>query len=404
MDTLIQVSGKGPGAGAAITSAAPTALSVDKAGDGVHTLTDLIVHEVSSVDVPANKRRWLLIKNAQGQVVERREIAVTIASAPSQVSYSDVLVPGDRRGTFKHAAQAVAAPPAPTPSAASVASEVEKSAGSGSDSDAAADTSTDIPTSTDSPSDSEAVSGELPAQPSSEETPAQEQATPVTTEKTDIDAPNSATVTDTPAQAAASSTTEPAAQAVVEQAKVETPAQAVVAPPAETPAPVAAATKVETPTQVAAPTQGQAAEIEVDEKTAEILSGAAGVMKAGRKLSAERKARLSRIAEDLKTFLDELEDKAAEADETGKAIKAMEASLAQRDRAIEALTSATDALKAQIDELRATSKGTGVVPTEKTAPPVSGQFGNTPTPTVTATKPAAVSWSELQTNLRKRKI
>lgn len=349
MDTLIQVSGKGPGAGAAVTSAASTALSVDKAGDGVHTLTDLVVHEVSSVDVPANKRRWLLIKNAQGQVVERREIAVTISSAPSQVSYSDVLVPGDRRGTFKHAAPVVATPPAP--SAASAASEVEKSA----DSDVTVDTSTDIPTSTDSPSDSEVVSGELPAQPSSEETPAQEQATPVTTEKTDIDAPNSATVTDTP-------------------------------------------------TQAAAPAQGQAAEIEVDEKTAEILSGAAGVMKAGRKLSAERKARLSRIAEDLKTFLDELEDKAAEADETGKAIKAMEASLAQRDRAIEALTSATDALKAQIDELRATSKGTGVVPTEKTAPPVSGQFGNTPTPTVTATKPAAVSWSELQTNLRKRKI
>lgn len=302
MDTKIQISRKADG---------PPG-PVDKARGEVYVLEDLIVHEVSSVDVPANKRRWLMIKNAQG-------------------IQGGTLVP-DGKGGFvqKSNPQTTSAQPEAT-AAVAAAPAVDESA-------------------------AEKASAASTAEPGAVD------AASVVSESKDPD------------------------PGPTEAAKTSSEVTAASAGPATTAADV---------------------EISVDDATAAILEGAAGVIKAGRKISAERKARLQQIVESLRDLLAEVEDSKTAEDASEKAMRDMreeferevsriKGELAQMQASSKSLLAEKKKLEATIEEMRASSKGTVTVASQTTKTAlVSGQFDVS----ATATRPAATGWIGLQREL-----
>lgn len=218
---------------------------VAAAADTVMRLSDLIVHEISSVDVPANKRRFLMIKN------------------DAKASKAGAELQSDGKGGYKPVDAQASAAGSSAPEAQSKADESQA-------------------------------------------------------------APDAAKSTDEAAKA-----TEAAPQEKVEQASAAAPAD---------PAPEGAESK---PAEKAS--EAPAEVVEVEESVAALLAKTDELAKAGRKMSAERKAKLKTILDQLSAFVAEVED-------SNKAAESQEADLLDK---LSKANSEIEALKQRVNELSA---------------------------------------------------
>ncbi len=220
---------------------------VAAAADTVMRLSDLIVHEISSVDVPANKRRFLMIKN------------------DAKASKAGAELQSDGKGGYKPVDAQASAAGSSAPEAQSKADESQA-------------------------------------------------------------APDAAKSTDEAAKAA-----EAAPQEKVEQASAAAPA------PVDS-APEGAESK---PAEKAS--EALAEVVEVEESVAALLAKTDELAKAGRKMSAERKAKLKTILDQLSAFVAEVED-------SNKAAESQEADLLDK---LSKANSEIEALKQRVNELSA---------------------------------------------------